>query len=1176
MLGLAACKDPSQPEKRFRLLSSQQTGIDFSNNIDAEKVNILDYVNMYNGSGVGIGDFNKDGFEDVFFGGNLVSSRLYLNNATAGNISFSDVTVEAGLTTNVWVNGITIIDINQDGWEDIYCSVSAGKSSKQRTNKLFVNQGLNEAGTPIFEEKAASYGLADDSHTIQTAFFDYDGDQDLDVFMIANYPTGYLDAEANRIVNIKKKGNRDRTDRLYRNDGIGADGHPIFTDVSETAGITLEGFSLGLAVHDFNEDGNPDVYVANDYVTNDLLYINNGDGTFANRIKEFVEHTSYSSMGVDIADINNDGLQDIIVMDMLPEADKDVKLMYSAAAHNSFELMQKMQYNDQYFRNTLQLNNGMVDSIPVPFSEIGQMAKVQATHWSWSALMPDLDLDGWRDIFITNGFAKDVNNLDFINYEQPTTFVPEKFDGESYVTSLKDQKGIYIPNYLFKNRKNLEFEDVGEEWGITDPSFSNGCAYADFDNDGDLDLVTNNLNDVAFIYENTTLAKNRNKHHFLQLVLRDTAPNRNAIGATIQVKTSQGVVSQVVQRTRGFMSSVGSVWTLGLGSDSIIENVEVAWPDGQIQRLVAVAADQRLVIEKNISSNSVQDQNANVRPYHFHSKQIPGLRHRHQERYFNDFNYQRLLPHKLSMLGPSIAVGDVDNNEWDDFYIAGAHGSAGMLYLQGGKGGFEPRQIEDTLLYEDQGSLLLDIDNDKDLDLYVVSGGVERGKRSSYYSDRLLINQGKGTFGKQVLGFSRENGSCVVAADYDRDGDLDLFVGGASKPGEYPLPAQSQLLQNDTESPDHPVLTDVTSIKAHELATIGIVRSALWSDYDNDGWVDLFVVGEYMPITLFKNVNGTLVKQNNLGIEGSKGMWNSINGADLDNDGDIDYVLGNRGLNSIYQPTKEHPITIYAADFDANGILDPVMTKWVEDKEVPVHLRDDLFGQLISLKKTMLKYEEYAAAEITDLFSKKSLEEAYVSKWEYAQSSCLMNEGDGTFTMVPLPKRAQLAPIYGVLIDDFDEDNIPDILTVGNSHAQEVFTGWHDASVGLLLKGQGDGTFVPVPPRESNFMVSGDGKALARFRSPKNERVYIASVNNDSLRTFRQSLMKEAKWVALAPTDHKVKITYSDGTVRIKEYYYGEGYYSQTDRFLHLSTDIQKVEIVNYSGVLREVFSRAD
>lgn len=1173
---LVGCQQSSSDSKKFELLKASETGVSFQNTIDENAVNVFDYVNMYNGAGVAVADFNKDGFEDLFFAGNLVSSRLYLNNGKIEPFRFLDITEESGVETHSWVNGVTIVDIDQNGWDDIYCSVSGGKSGANRANLLFLNKGLDNNGTLRFEEKAAQYHLNDTTHTIQSAFFDYDGDNDLDVFMMVNHPTGYLDSEANRIKIIEEIGDPEHTDRLYRNDGDDKQGNLVFTDVSQEAGITLEGFGLGLAINDFNEDGRPDIFVANDYVTNDIIYINNGDGTFTDRVREYVNHTSFASMGVDVADIDNDGRQDFMVLDMLPENDNQVKMMYPATNHISFNMRKKIGYLDQYNRNTLQLNNGTVDSVPLKFSDIGQFSKVFNTNWSWSVLMPDLDLDGWRDIFITNGFLKDVNDLDFVNYDGESLYGKQKKrDDKAYLKSLKTQKGIHIPNYLFQNQSNLIFENKSKEWGFDVPSYSNGAAYADFDNDGDLDLAVNNINETAFIFKNNTISSAHRKNNFLQISLEGEKPNARAIGAKISFESSRGISSHVNYSTRGFMSSVGSIANFGLGKDTVVDFLHITWPDGTQQSLENVKANQRLTVQKRGDLNEILSLDSDPPPI-FERIKIDGLDYEHKEMSFNDFDYQTLIPHKLSQFGPSLAVGDIDNNKLEDVYIGGAKGARGKIYFQDEQGKFSSFELEDDELHEDQASLLLDVDNDGDLDIYLASGGVENGRQSRYYTDRLWINTGSRTFERARLDLPRENASCAVAADYDKDGDLDIFVGGASIPESYPLAAQSMLLQNNTVKDDSPSFVNLGNTILPALKDLGIVRSALWSDYDNDGWQDLLIVGEFMPLTIFKNKDGRLVKVDAKTLPSEKGMWNSINGHDLDHDGDIDYVLGNFGLNSKYNPSQQEPVKIYAEDFDKNGIIDPIMTYFSDGREVPVHLRDDLFKQLISVKKKLPKYKDYAESGITDVISKETLNNATTLEWDYAANVCFINNGSEGFKVVPLPNRAQIAPIYGTLINDFNGDTFPDILAVGNFHGTEVFSGFQDASFGTLLIGKGDGTFEVSDFDTSNFYVDGDAKALVNLKLYDGTYVKLVSKNDDNLKIFKNPSQKTTRHIKLEPFENRAEILYKNGKSELREFYLGSGFYSQNTRSFPISRYMDSIKILNNKVISRSLSAESE
>ncbi|MGB6153913.1 MAG: FG-GAP-like repeat-containing protein, partial [Pricia sp.] len=782
----------------------------------------------------------------------------------------------------------------------------------------------------------------------------------------------------------------------------------------------------------------------------------------------------------------------------------------------------------------------------------------------------------WRDIFITNGFLKDVNDLDFVNYDDTNPFGNQKKrDSKAYLESLKTQKGIHIPNYLFQNQGNLTFKDKSEEWGFDTPTYSNGAVYADFDNDGDLDMAINNINESASIYENHTITPENQDNNYLQIVLQGEAPNKQAIGAKILFETSKGTLSHINHRTRGFMSSLSTVANFGLGQDTIVKRIDITWPDGSRQSIDEVKCNQRITIAKESSSTSVGESDdvageANLlNKSLFRQVEIPGLDYEHKELPFNDFNHQLLLPHQLSKFGPSLAVGDVDGNGLEDIHIGAANGSAGKLFFQEVDGTFSRLQIEDTLSYEDQGSLLLDIDNDHDLDLYIVSGGVENGRKSRYYSDRLFINTGNRTFKKWGQDLPRENGSCAVAADYDKDGDLDIFVGGASRPEEYPLPASSMLLRNDTDRADQPVLTNLAETELPELKSLGIVRSALWSDYDNDGWIDLLVVGEFMPFTIFKNEKGRLRKVDPDLLPKEHGLWNSINGGDFDRDGDIDYILGNVGLNSKYSPSLDNPLTLYAKDFDGNGTIDPIMTRFSGGKEVPVHLRDDLYKQLNTLKKIMPTYAQYAGAGIDELIPRSELNKALTLKWNYSSNAYLINDGDGRFRLESLPNRAQIAPIYGTLIRDFNGDDRLDILAVGNSHSAEVFSGWFDASVGSLLLGKGDGTFDFSPSKKSGFYVDGDAKAIVDIKRADTSFLTLISLNNDNLQSYHRSSKNKVSVIALQPFDAYAEIIYASGEMERREFYYGAGYLSQGSRSIILSDAVESVKIFNSMGVER-------
>jgi hypothetical protein len=1172
---LASCSG-GEDARLFERLGAEHTGITFSNDIaESDSVNVLDFYYSYNGSGVGIGDFNNDDRPDIFFGSSMERSRLYLNE---GTLAFRDVTERAEIVPDVWVTGVSVVDINSDGWLDLYLSVVSSPTGGGGENKLLINQGVGDDGVPTFSEKARAYGLADDSYSVQSLFFDYDIDGDLDLYLLTNG----IDMRNKNTVRKQARGevSDTRIDKLYRNMGTPDSlGHPRYEDVSAKAGIRYGGYGLGVAAGDLNGDGWPDLYVANDFLPNDRIYLNQQDGTFEEVASEAQPHQSYSSMGVDLADLNNDLRTDVMVLDMLPSGYERRKRVRPGMHYQTFLSEVKAGYVPQFERNTLQLNRGTDDRGVPHFSDISQLAGVDATGWSWAPLLADFNNDGLKDLYVTNGFAKDILDLDFLDRVANATVIG------SQEAQRKKQRALYrgagsidISNRIFRNEGDLTFSDLTDTWGDEVPSRSTGAAYADLDRDGDLDLITNNVNQQAFVFENK-LCEKRKDRHYLKVDLSGPEKNVGGIGTKIFVYSDARRQYYYHSPVKGYLSSMNGPIHIGLGDDASVDSLKVYWSDGRREVLRDVQADQTVKLDYTsatpFSGPAPPAEDAADDLLRTSNDQL-SIHYEHVENSFNDFAaVSSLLPRLYSRGGAGIAVGNVDGKNGLDFFVGGATGSPGTLFLQRPQGTFKKQRINiQDAAYEDMGALFVDVDADGDQDLYVVSGGSEK-RTENMYQDRLYLNDGQGNFSKSQsrLPNVSSSGSCVTAADYDRDGDLDLFVGGRYDPGVYPSAPASYVLKNMGGR-----FIEKTREVVPGLQSVGMVSSAVWSDFNGDGWRDLIVVGEWMPVTVFENRQGRLTEvTDEVGLEDTQGWWNSIYPADVDNDGDMDYVAGNMGINNGYSnPSPEFPIKLFAKDYDRNGTVDPLLAHHVragngEKKLTLYHGRDDFVRQLPRFRRAFRSYESYATAALTDIIPSDSLASAEQFEAVRFETSIVENLGDDTFSVRTLPVEAQFSAVHGVQAGDFDEDGNVDLVMVGNLYASEILHGWQDASLGVYLAGDGTGRFRHVPSEQSGLFLDRDIRSLSVLHTSTGEAILLAAANADSLSalTFSGETASRNDWLRANPNDSYAVIRYEDGSKRKKEFHYGAGYLSQSVRAIPLHDGIASVRIVDYEGHVR-------
>lgn len=1083
-ISLISCYQGTSDYARFELLNSELSGVNFVNQLtENDSINAYNYLYIYNGSGVGIADFNNDGLQDIFFGGNMTSSKLYINK---GELKFEDLTQESGLITERWIHGISVVDINSDGFLDIYLSVGGMEIGQSSENMLFINNG-----DLTFSEQSSQYGLNESKLTTHTAFFDYDKDGDLDAYLINYENNPQKDPTAVR--RKKYDGKSISNDRLYRND------NGRFVDVSSYAGINQEGYGLGLAINDFNHDGWPDIYVSNDFTFDDYLYINNQDGTFSDNIKEYVKHTSNFGMGVDIADINNDGHSDMFQVDMLPEDNRRQKKLLSGLNYDRFQLLTNTGYIPQYMRNSLQLNSG-----ESTFNEIGLLSGMSSTDWSWAPLIADLDNNGNKDVFITNGYVKDVTDVDFrdfvISENQKRNAV---FDPNVVISALRDLKGEMVSNYAYSNSGNLEFSNQSENWGLNQPSFSTGASYGDLDNDGDLDLVVSNLNHTSFIYENKS--SQIDSLSYLMLDLTVDGDFSKAIGTKVNLTINGETYSSQVYPYRGFQSTVDARLHFGLGRHQKVDVLEVFWPDNTKTIKESVSVNQIISIDR--STAKIEEVNEkDLAPAIFRKpNELISLDYNHKESFFVDFNREALLPHKLSQEGPSSAKGDVNNDGLMDFFVGGAAGESGKIFIQSQSGVSSTftELVLDNSASEDAGSIFFDIDLDGDQDLYVVSGSNEFEIGSDLYKDRLYLNDGNGNFteSENLLDYEAGSSSVITKNDFDNDGDFDLFIGGRCLPGQYPKPGRSMLLANVNG-----VFKDVTAELAPDLENVGMVKDAEWADINGDGSKELVITGEFMTIKVFRKANGKFLDvTSSHDLSAYVGWWNAIEIVDVDGDGDMDIIGGNLGLNSRYKGTTEEPLTLYADDFNRDGRLDPIIAYYNAGEEYIIHDRITLSQQINSIKKKFVTNLSYAEATVVDVLGKELLDKALTLRANHFKTSLFINDGTGSFEYKELPIEVQFSQVNDIQVLDFDNDGVLDLLFGGNSFSPEVFNGRYDAQSAIALKGLGNGNYLPLSQSQSGLENDGVVTSIETLNL-NGEQFVLLLKNNDKAELLQVSM----------------------------------------------------------------------